>query len=356
LWDRQTLTHATKKRLDALITERLREETESHLEQIGRLFKFGNVYIRHVPVLEKRLTLTRGMPPEIVTVGPKKASVAELVLSPAKTRWTMLVGMFGTGKSTAALHAALESKGMVIFGRCSEMAFDKGPAGTNLLLQRTARSLRLFDDFEDEDRATLERLSGPVLREALARPDSGIILVLDGLDENRAFSTLGGMTALANGLADLRCPILLTTRLEHFDATFGNFDALIDHIGSKRRVRIARIFELESWRDSEVINFLLEAARQETSNRRSGIVALAAALEAGHEVPWPRELLRHPLFLQMIAELAAAGQTGTTGRAETIEEYVCSCIAITSMNCLKHSIQVLLLRKRAKSSEPAHPI
>jgi hypothetical protein len=178
LWDRQTFVSAVDKRLDCLIGQRLREEAQLRLDQIAHHFAFGNVYVPIVPVVESCLILRRFQTPEIEVLGRREVPIADLVLSSAKTRWTLLTGLFGSGKSTTALHAAVQSTGTVIFARCADMVFDSGTISTNSLLQRVMQSLHLFDDFDDEDRKSFERFSGFTLRRALSRPNSGFVLVL----------------------------------------------------------------------------------------------------------------------------------------------------------------------------------
>ena len=73
--------------------------------------------------------------------------------------------------------------------------------------------------------------------------------------------------------------------------------------------------------DAQVIKFLHQAIGSAHIDRRAGLESMVTALEKGQQLQWPRELLGHPLFLQMIAE-ATSGQTGTASRVETITEWV----------------------------------
>jgi hypothetical protein len=324
LWDRQSLVRDLRSKLDSLIAMRLREEAAWLLSQISRIFQFGGVYVSRVPVSEHKLTLRRYMTPKLEELrGKTSAKISDLVLSPAETRWTLLTGTFGSGKSSAALHAALEASGSIVFARCSEMTFDSGAVSTNLLLHRAVSSLRLFDDFDDEDRTRFDRLAGPTLRSALSRTDNQTILVLDGLDENRIFSSTTGMIALSNALAELRCPIVLTTRQEHFDATFGNFDQAIDDLTSKGgSSRSARLFKLEPWGTAETTEFLRQAIGMVGPDRCAGLNALLTYVQNEKTDEWPRELLAHPIFLQMMAELAANGDIVPKSRTDAITEWV----------------------------------
>jgi hypothetical protein len=305
LWDRQTIVRDAKKRLDTMIAERLREETAALLTQVRGVFRFGAIHIVDVPYSEHRLVLVRYEPPKIEP--PHKAAagnVSDAIISDSDERLTLLTGVFGSGKSTSALHAALNSREIVAFVRCADIEFEHGFGGTNALLRRVTKSLHLFDDYEDEDRKALEIYSGPALRVALSRPKSGAVLILDGVDENRVFADSDGVTRLINALAELRCSIILTTRQEHFDATYGNLEHALNELAHGR---LARLFRLEARTRVQTITFLSNAAESVNGADRARLTALSSELQLSETSKWPAELLGHPLFLQMIAELTAEG-------------------------------------------------
>ncbi|MDP1961008.1 MAG: hypothetical protein Q8K93_02280 [Reyranella sp.] len=307
LWDRQTIVRDAKYRLDKMVIERLREETSTLLEQVTSVFRFGGVHVSDVPFSEHRLILLRHEPPKIEPVNRRSTgAMAELIVGRTDKRWTLLTGVFGSGKSTSALHAALDSNEIVAFVRCADIEFEHGFGGTNSLLRRVTQALHLFDDYDDEDRKALEIYSGPTLRIALSRQNSGAVLILDGLDENRTFSDSVGLTHLVNALAELRCSIVLTTRQEHFDSTYGNFEQVLDELA---RTRDARLFKLEEWTRPQTIQFLTAAAASTIGAEQTRLVELTSKLQSGEPLKWPEELLGHPLFLQMIAELTAEGET-----------------------------------------------
>lgn len=320
LWDRQTIVRDAKKRLDELLAERLREETRALLEQVTGLFRFGTVHISNVPYSEYLLKLVRYEPPNLQSVKQSAAGIVSNVIMHDETgRWTLLTGIFGSGKSTTALHAALDTHEIVAFVRCADIEFEHGFGGTNALLRRVTQSLHLFDDYDDEDRMVLEMLSGPALRVALSRPKSGAILILDGVDENRAFADSDGITRLVNALTELRCSIVLTTRQEHFDATYGNLENAIPELA---RTRETRLFKLEPWNKTQTTSFLEGAAALTSGAEQERLVDLASAVGKGVVARWPEELLNHPLFLQMIAELTVEEQTPATTVAKVLEAWI----------------------------------
>ena len=106
-WDRQTFIRDYSKEVRRHLTERLAQHSEQTLNRMSRVFDFGDIYVPAVPVSEQRLTLVRGERPEIETVAPVALrEPARLISSQSRARWTLLIGLFGTGKSSAALRAA----------------------------------------------------------------------------------------------------------------------------------------------------------------------------------------------------------------------------------------------------------
>jgi hypothetical protein len=64
--------------------------------------------------------------------------------------------------------------------------------------------------------------------------------VIDGLDENRLYGRAEGIRQLSNELAEVGCPVILTTRREHLDSTFSVSVSLLARIfclRSSRRLR-----------------------------------------------------------------------------------------------------------------------
>lgn len=325
LWDRQLFLKTVKARLLEMLRTRLVEQSKTYLEQQQHVFRFGNAYIPNVPAAEKRLVVRRGSLATVEEIAPAASiNVSDLVLSPTNVRWTLLTGHFGSGKTTTGLMAASRTTGTVIFVRCEAMRTYQG-AGTNELLRSTIAPLGLFDDYSDDDRNVLEPLTAPLLTGLLRdRKTAGMTtLILDGLDENRMFSTVQGMQRLSDCLAELVCPIILTTRTEHFSSTFGNFEIVLDNISRKGGgERAARIFELAVWSDPEVSALVRAALEAATPPETPRVQTVLDAIRTGQLWEYFGELPRHPLFLQMVLDVAAASGLRKEGRAALMGDWV----------------------------------
>jgi hypothetical protein len=153
--------------------------------------------------------------------------------------------VFGAGKTTAALEASSRGVYTSIFVAASELGRRAQRQGFATIGQEIADTLRIFsvdadpiDGFfvlEEKDEETFTDLAGPALASLLRSQTPDHILVIDGLDENRIYLQPDGLQLLNNQLSELGCPIVLTTRLEHLSSMFGNFEALLEGVGSWRR-------------------------------------------------------------------------------------------------------------------------
>ena len=321
-WDRQGFLKALEARLREMIAGRIGEQSALMLEQLDRQFAYGRTYVAQVPVTQSTLVLKRGQPPEILTTsgGGEAVNIAE-ALGRASGRWTLLTGIYGTGKTSAALHAARLFPNRIIYVHAGSIEPRFGEGGTHSLMTRILDALSVFADFDGDERGLFERLSAPILRQLLQHVGTDALLIIDALDENSTLRAPDAITRFASALAELRCPIIMTTRQEHFRATFGNFDHLFDELSVKgANMRDVALLELEPWTDREVLALVDSVAREVPDN--AGLQALFEALSKSTDSGWGEEFLRHPFFLRIIMDLAAEGGAPSRTRAELIGQWV----------------------------------
>ena len=239
--------------------------------------------------------------------------LADLLQDCSKARWTLLTGLFGAGKTTSALQAASVGERTAIFVSAAELGEGARKMGTYALTQDITDCLRIFehgaepiDGFEVLDQADediFEKLAGPALKSLLRSEDAEHVLVLDGLDENRTYLSPSGFQMLNNQLADLTCPVVLTTRFEHLSSMFGNFEALLESLGTKRRSsQPARLLSLTPWTPLEVRRFIEKALKSATSEEAESLNQLLRMLDDGTLKGLYGDLPSHPLFLQFILD------------------------------------------------------
>lgn len=320
-WDRFAFLAAIKGRLREMVADRVSEQSSLMLAQMDRQFRYGRTYVPEVPVSHEVLTLRRGSAPSIKKVRKTRriAHVAD-ALAASKGRWTLLLGLFGSGKTTAALHAAGSSPRRMLYVHAGALG-DAMHHGTHAMMARILDALAVFGDFEADDRALFGRLASPLLRQFLSGAEAGVVLILDALDENRFLGSPEGASQFASALAELTCPIVLTTRLEHFRSTFGNFDHLFEELSVKGgNMGDIALLRLECWETEQIEHLVSACAAEDPANVALGL--LAADLLHRRSTDWPTELLAHPLFLRMIIDLTAEDVPPSSRRADLIRDWV----------------------------------
>lgn len=334
LWNRQELLMRTFNRMKEILIHALVKRSRERRDLFRDMFRFGSVYLPDVPVTEERLVLKPGAPCERIGVRPLSTRIlAGLLQDYSQARWTLLTGLFGAGKTTAALEAASTGEHTAIFVSAADLGEDMMRHGTNGLAQEIVGSLGIFergagpiDGFyvlDEGDEETFNRLAGPALVSILRSEEPEHVLVLDGLDENRVYLSPNGLQLLNNQLADLNCPIVLTTRFEHMSTMFGNFEALLEGLGKKRRSsRPALLLTLAPWTTAEVRRFAEGASRSATPDEREALTSFMRALDDGSLSRLYGDLPNHPLFLQFILDDICSSGLRERSRTELIGSWV----------------------------------
>ena len=236
-------------------------------------------------------------------------------------RWTILAGTFGSGKTTAALTAALATTRIPIFIRCADIEREKVATGANELLEDMIGAVGVFDYLPPEDAIVINELAGPLFGGLLKDVDgSGYSLILDGLDENRHFSTLDGLQRLNNQLIDLVAPILMTVRTEMLESLFGNFSVAFSEVSATASSKPGRLLTLGAW-NTDGINQLLEVAAEEgDASERQEVRRLQELVHSGTASDFYGDLLTRPLFLSFIIDDVRAHGVRRSDRASLVLE------------------------------------
>jgi hypothetical protein len=324
LWSRREMLFkvfdAMRRKLDTL----LRQSASDILERFHSTFRLSLPYVPVVPVTENELVFRRLEPCKKETVKPcSLRNVRNFLKSPTVARWTLFVGVFGAGKTTAALNAAITSNLNPIFIQVASLSSKELRSGTYLLLENIVKSLELFKDIEDRDYIFQEEIAGAVLGYLLRRPQSDYLLVMDGLDENRAYAKLDGLQYLNNQLAEFACPVILTTRKEHLGEIFGDFSLAFYEFSSKHSPkRSARLLELEEWSESNVADVVKPLMGTIGSSERKNLAKFLRLIENKEYLAIYGKLPLNPLFLNFILEDVIENGIQERGRTGFIRSWV----------------------------------
>lgn len=309
LWDLRTLVKKVEARIEQILVKSIRKHSKIRLKHYEELFEFSKFssYIPIVPVAEGRLIFEEGQPCQLENTSPVRLdSISDLILSSSKARWTLLTGIFGTGKTTAALQAAQSSKKrgrLLIFVECAHLEIDDEMGRTNKLLEKVIESLDIVSKPRGEYEKLFYQWSAPILSHLLRNNDSQHIFILDGLDEHRLYSTQKGIECLHNSIKDFRCNKILITRKEHLSSQLGNFKTAFSGLSEKEgKQQSARLFELVLWQKEQVIQFVSKLSIEAIGEPRERIDDFLKILENDSYVEYYGDLPFHPLFLQFILE------------------------------------------------------
>lgn len=325
LWDRQKFLTTVDRRLQELINASLREHSSELLKNYQNLFTFGYAFVPRVPAQEFALRFRRYEPCTRVAVGEGKLISAEqMVLTPTKARWTLLAAQFGMGKTTTVLHAATSRDHTVVLIECRSLPDRQDQlTSTSLLLEESLKSLAILRHFSDADQQILYEVTAVTFKNMLKRPRAPFVLILDGLDENRFYSRVRGLEFLSNQLADFECPVLLTTRLEHLNAMFGDFSAAFQEFSVKRSpTREARLIQLNSWTIAQTKELCFSALNNTESVAKERILDLMKMLEDGSFSKFYGDLPRNPLMLQFILEDVVEYGIRLSNRSSLLESWI----------------------------------
>lgn len=309
LWDLFAFVKEVRNHIDRRIREKLLERSRGILRQQEGFFHFGNLYVPDVPLNQ---TTWKPESPLLQDLDGRtfvETHAARLIASPRKVRYAILIGAFGIGKTTTVLRAA-DSKGLlIVYVPAHTIRREHGGQGTNYLLRNLNDELDLLDDLPADTSEVLGDVMGAVLGRVFRQPNDRFVLVIDGLDEHSFYGTPHGLRWLTNELAELRCPIVLTSRREHFLSLIGNYELATQYLSRKGGAdRIVDILQLGAWSAVQA-RVLLEQAIKVThqEDRAASIRQLLERLTSETSTLSAR-LLSHPLFLQLTLDLIVDGE------------------------------------------------
>ena len=304
LWDRQRVVHELFRHIETLLVSALHQSSRNLFSAFRRLFRFASTQLSVVPAEEHELVLSRTTAPairQIQSVGLK--DIAAFIQSSSGTHWTLLTGMFGMGKTTAALLAATNSEAPVLFLPAGSVPFPVFSGGnTNLLTRFVVESLDLLEAIGDVDKEDFYAAAASVLSYLLREKDSNFLFVLDGMDEHHFLTTAQGLQRLSNQIAEFSCRVVLTTRQEHLYSVVGDFNTAMGEVSTKFGPRTARVLQLHPWTSTQVERLVKAAVDEVVGEERLRLSVLVDMVRNGSIEQVYGHMIYHPLFLQFILE------------------------------------------------------
>lgn len=281
----------------------------SEMERLRKsLFSFSEVFIEDVPVARQQWSLDAGARKSTLKsqTSISGTHLPKLLLDRREGCFSLVIGAYGMGKSTMMRHFPLPDgykRLLVPAGVLKHIEHSGGSEAALLeyLLRHTRCLVGLATDISIESNR-LERVASACLMSAFHSGQEKTVLIIDGLDENRIYSRPDGFQLLANELARLRIPVILTTRREHFYNRYLELQPEQQRNWLSRSVETT-VFELSEWSREHCALMLEQVSRLQSEQ--------TAQLEPLRKLLFEEKLplvFSHPLWLAMAIDLALAGR------------------------------------------------
>ena len=322
VWDRRRLV----KEAEAVVLERVLTGIETFNSDwrdklVGRFAPSGG-WIRKVPVQTFRLMLDRDGGPALRELREfEEADIVSLLLDDKGPRISVLTGHFGSGKTSAALMVAQEPDRKVLYVPASALNLGEVRSGTTGLAKEIVQALGIGPAIGAPSRE-FRHLRGRALTSILRR-DPSMVLIIDGLDENRALRGLEGLQRLRFQLKGMVCRVILSTRTAHLAIAGEDLSAaFVDDGKIGRRRRGVRIVELRHWTDETVRKHIRSVALGLAGDEAKRLDELVELSRAGAAEPLYGALLSHPIFLDLIIDDVAAEGVRRAGKADLARSWL----------------------------------
>lgn len=231
----------------------------------------------------------------------------------------LLLGDAGMGKTTTITNAALRTTRHWLVIRAGRIRGDISNA--HALFETAVEVDDLVSDADDADRSAWLAVVGPVLK-YLTQFDSGIGIIVDGLDEAPALRTSFGLQTFFNLFRRAKVPIIVTMRTSFWHQRRSDFETELDPSGRESTVQTLEVLDLAPWSDELVARAAtrhLHLIGDDAAQQR--IRELIETVRSGNASTEYGEVLRTPLFLRIILDLLTSGHATHLSRAQLIERW-----------------------------------
>ena len=252
----------------------------------------------------------------------KKVADPAKVLEELKSRLTVIVGEAGFGKTTVALRVSQATSRHVIYANAASLNQDL--KGTKDLLEQAVDVDILLEDASPEDRSTWHLLARAAIEHLLKTDDKSLLFILDALDESVFLLRQGGLQFLFNILRLVKTPVVLVTRVEHWNARqadFGSSVGILTGNPDREHNQYIDVIHLLPWSNDEIRALALryQSTLGQTNARR--IAELVEIIGSAHYETLYGDIPKRPLFLGWILETVAENGVHAVTKPRLVEEF-----------------------------------
>ncbi len=240
------------------------------------------------------------------------------------TNYSVLLGEFGFGKTTAALRASAQQETPVFFVSGASLNLNE-VSSKNLLLQCVNEDA-LAEEFIDIDQSLLKPLLKVVVEKYFIAEKCHAVLLFDAIDEAPLLNRKGGLQTFFQLLAQVRCRILMTVRSEFWDVHRADFEIAFGSASVSGRgthnLKHHSLIRLLPWSNVEIAR-LIKRHRDslEAEDEKARLQTLLELVEKGQYEQFYGDIPRRPLFLQCILQSVEAQGVQLTGRVRLLDRW-----------------------------------
>ena len=262
---------------------------------------------------------------KLAEVSPPIQHVADPThaLLDADTRFSLLIGYAGFGKTTSTLRLMRESRRRTFFVPAA--VFSDRMNATKELLEQCVDVERLVARALPEEQATFRRIARPAIEHLFKKDDGSFLLLLDGIDESYFLAQRGGLQHLFNALRLVGRKVILTVRKEYFESRIADFATSFGLVTERKdRLKKQRItvIELLPWSDQQILQLVNRyASTIRDAEARQRLASLAEAVASGQYQKFYGDIPRRPLFLRFILETVEETGIHLVSRASLFTEW-----------------------------------
>ena len=315
VWNHQGLiAHALEAMRDHFL--RFLERTRESATPTDVVVSRPSQPVEQVPIRVSQLRVDQN---RLVSIGVPSDAVVDIASHLGKATSnapspTILLGYFGSGKTTAMLESLSRSSRTVLYVEGARIG--RYVTGTKDFLAACIDVADVLVDYPIDDQATLAPLIRPVLDQLLHDADTPVALAIDALDESAFLSQAGRLTHLFNFLHRVRVPIVLSMRTEFWAGKSMELSSSMGQISTTqpRRYVTVSLVELLPWTPDEIGKAITQFQRENLpEEERLNVMKLSDLVGSGGFPTVYGDIPTRPLFLRMILETAALRGVASPG-------------------------------------------
>jgi hypothetical protein len=249
---------------------------------------------------------------------------AEELLKKRPSGYSILLGEFGSGKTTTAVRALESQPGKIIFVPASSLSNDI--VSTKDMLYHSVQGDKIVDGLPLEDKDILKSLVRSATEKILDAPGCSFTLLYDALDESPLLRRDSGLQQFFQMLSRVKSPVIMTARTEFWEQRRPDFQR---HFGlmaqpgkNTHKRRHHHMVRLLPWDDHEIIALTEQFLVLSISERERGHLSeLLLLLRSGDYTKIYGDIPRRPLFLRCLIESVRREGVRAKHPSELLDEW-----------------------------------